>query len=68
MRTGEEGRLYGSIGTQEIATALSNGGIEVRKSEVMMPEGAIRVVGEYTVDIQLHADVVKTIQVIVAAE
>ena len=68
VRTGEEGRLYGSVGTQEIATALSNGGIEVRKSEVMMPEGAIRVVGEYTVDIQLHADVVKTIQVIVAAE
>jgi large subunit ribosomal protein L9 len=68
VRTGEEGRLYGSIGTQEIATALSNGGIEVRKSEVMMPEGAIRVIGEYSVDIQLHADIVRTIQVVIAAE
>ena len=43
VRTGEEGKLYGSVGTVEIAQALSDMGIEVRKSEVIMSEGAIRI-------------------------
>ena len=67
-RTGEEGKLYGSVGTIEIAQALSDMGIEVRKSEVIMSEGAIRVTGEYEVDIHLHADVTRSINVAVVAE
>tara|TARA_B100000809_G_scaffold44522_1_gene38856 strand:+ start:4398 stop:4844 length:447 start_codon:yes stop_codon:yes gene_type:complete len=67
-RTGEEGKLYGSVGTVEIAQALSDMGIEVRKSEVIMSEGAIRITGEYKVDIHLHADVTRSINVAVVAE
>ena len=67
-RTGEEGKLYGSVGTVEIAQALSDVGIEVRKSEVIMSEGAIRITGEYKVDIHLHADVTRSINVAVVAE
>jgi large subunit ribosomal protein L9 len=67
-RTGEEGKLYGSVGTAEIAQALSDMGIEVRKREVIMSEGAIRITGEYEVDIHLHADVTRSINVAVVAE
>ena len=67
-RTGEEGKLYGSVGTVEIAQALSDMGIEVRKSEVVMSEGAIRITGDYQVDVNLHADVARTINVVVVAE
>ena len=67
-RTGEEGKLYGSVGTVEIAQALSDMDIEVQKSEVVMSEGAIRITGEYEVDIHLHADVTRGIKVVVVAE
>ncbi|MEE3279509.1 MAG: 50S ribosomal protein L9 [Pseudomonadota bacterium] len=67
-RTGDEGKLYGSVGTVEVAEALSDMGIEVRKSEVVMSEGAIRITGEYEVDIHLHADVTRGIKVVVVAE
>ena len=67
-RTGEEGKLYGSVGTVEIAQALSDMGFEGRKSEVVMSEGAIRITGEYEVDIHLHADVTRSINVVVVAE
>ena len=67
-RTGEEGKLYGSVGTVEIVQALGDMGIEVMKSEVIMSEGAIRITGEYEVDIHLHADVTRTINVAVVAE
>ena len=66
--TGEEGKLYGSVGTVEIVQALGDMGIEVMKSEVIMSEGAIRITGEYKVDIHLHADVTRTINVAVVAE
>jgi large subunit ribosomal protein L9 len=68
VRTGEEGKLYGSVGTVEIAQALSDMGIEVRKSEVIMSEGTIRITGEYEVDIHLHADVTRSINVAIVAE
>ncbi len=64
----EEGKLYGSIGPREIASALSNLGHDVSKSEVIMGEGPIRVTGEFEVVVQLHADVDTRIQVIVTSE
>ena len=68
VRASEEGRLYGSVGTQEIAAALTERGVEVHKSEVRLPEGTIRQVGEYEVAIQIHSDVSVDIPVAVLAE
>lgn len=68
VRASEEGKLYGSIGTVEISRALSEQGAEISKAEVRMPDGVIRSIGEYEVDIQVHADVTRTIPVHVAAE
>lgn len=68
VRAGEEGKLYGSVGTQDIADAVTEKGVEVERSEVRLPEGAIRSIGEYEVDVQLHSDVVVPVQVVVVAE
>ncbi|MBN7795516.1 50S ribosomal protein L9 [Parahaliea mediterranea] len=65
---GEEGKLFGSIGTRDIADALTAAGCEVDKSEVKLPEGALRELGEYEVDIQVHGDVTATVNVTVVAE
>lgn len=67
-RAGEEGKLYGSVGTQDIADAVVAKGVEVEKSEVKLPEGAIRVVGEYEIDLQLYSDVTVTIPVAIVPE
>ena len=68
VKSGEEGRLYGSVGTQNIADALTAEGISVERSEIRMPEGAIRVLGEYEIAIQLHTDVTAQIKVAVIPE
>ena len=68
VKTGEEGRLYGSVGTQDIASALTEEGHEVARAEVRLPEGVIRVAGEYEVDLQFHSDVTAAIQVHVVPE
>jgi large subunit ribosomal protein L9 len=65
---GEEGKLFGSIGTRDIAEAITATGVEVAKSEVRLPYGAIRQVGEYDVDLQVHSDVTVTIKLNVVAE
>ncbi|WP_226665359.1 50S ribosomal protein L9 [Microbulbifer aggregans] len=65
---GDEGKLFGSIGTRDIAEAITAAGVEVAKAEVKLPEGALREVGEYDVDVQLHADVIAAVKVVVAAE
>ncbi len=68
VKSGEEGRLYGSVGTQNIADALTAEGISVERSEIRMPEGVIRVLGEYEIAIQLHTDVTAQIKVTVIPE
>jgi len=68
VKAGEEDRLFGSVGTQDIADALVSKGLEVERSEVRLPDGAIRVLGEYEVDIQLHSDVTAMIHLHVTAE
>lgn len=65
---GEEGKLFGSIGTRDIADAITEAGVEVAKAEVKMPEGAIRDLGEFDLAIQLHPEVTATVKVIVIAE
>ena len=65
---GEEGKLFGSIGTRDIADALTAAGTEVDKSEVRLPDGALRELGEYEVSIQVHHDVTAMVVVAVVPE
>ena len=67
-KSGDEGKLFGSVGSREIADAISADGIDVEKREVRMPEGAIRQVGEYEIDLQLHSDVTVTVKIQVQPE
>ena len=59
----EEGKLYGSVGANEIKEALLAKSIEVSKREIVMPEGPIHSVGEFTVEIHLHSDVIAILQI-----
>ncbi len=65
---GEEGKLFGSIGTRDIADCITKAGAEVSKSEVKLPKGAIRELGDYEVDIQLHSDITQTVTLHVIPE
>ena len=65
---GEEGKLFGSIGTNEIASALLEAGHTVDKTEIRLPEGTLRALGETVVAIQLHSDVTIEITVALVAE
>lgn len=67
-KAGDEGRLYGSIGTRDIADAVTAQGVAVEKHEVRLPTGAIRQVGEYTIGIQLHGDVTASLALTIVAE
>ena len=67
-RAGDEGKLFGSVGTSDIAEAIVAAGVEVERSEVRLPEGAFRQLGEYRVLLHLHTDVNTEITLIVEAE
>jgi large subunit ribosomal protein L9 len=67
-KAGGEGKLFGSIGTTDIAEALSADGIEVERSEVRLPGGPIRLIGEHHVKLHLHSDVEIDLTVTVVAE
>ena len=67
-KTGEEGKLFGSIGTRDIADALTKSGLEVDRSEINLPEGTLRHVGEYHVTVQLHHDITAQILVTILSE
>lgn len=57
-KTGEEGKLFGSVGTVDIADALTAAGVEVERKEIRLPEeGVFRMIGEYTIEIHVHADI-----------
>ena len=63
----EEGKLFGSIGTKDIANAIAPKA-EVKKNEIRLPNGVIRVVGEYDIDIDLHSDIVTTVKVTIVGK
>ena len=65
---GEEGKLFGSVGTRDIADAIVALGFEVDKSEVSLPSGALRELGEFEIAIQVHGDIDATVLVAVIAE
>ena len=67
-RAGAGGKLFGSVGTADIAAAASRVGAEIEKREVRMPDGPIRELGDYQVSIHLHADLDKTIAVEIRSE
>lgn len=67
-KAGSEGKLFGSVGTGDIADALSAAGVAVEKREVRLPHGSLREVGEFQVEIHLHADVDVEVTVEVAPE
>ena len=65
-KAGDEGKLFGSVGTRDIADAITaSTGVEVEKAEVKLPHGALRNTGEYDIDVVLHADVTVTIKLAV---
>jgi large subunit ribosomal protein L9 len=68
QKAGEEGRLYGSVGTKDIADAAAALGVELRKSEVRLPEGPLRHTGDFQIAVQLHGDVMGHITVTVVPE
>ena len=67
-QAGEGGRLFGSVGTRDIAEAVTAAGVVVEKHEVRLPAGALRQVGEYNVEIHLHPDVNAQVKIVVAPE
>ena len=67
-RAADEGHLYGSVGPAEIARAAEAAGVDVHKSEIDMPEGAIRVTGTHVVSVQLHTEVTAELTVVVEEE
>ncbi|HHH35784.1 MAG TPA: 50S ribosomal protein L9 [Gammaproteobacteria bacterium] len=67
-KAGEEGRLFGSVGTSDIAEAVTASGVAVERQEVRLPEGPIRQTGEYEIELHLHPEVNVTIKVNVVGE
>jgi large subunit ribosomal protein L9 len=66
MRASDEGKLFGSVGPQEIANKISEETVAVDAREIMLTEGALRQVGEYSALLQLHAEVEVEVTIIVA--
>ncbi len=56
-KAGTEGKLFGSIGTADVAEACSKAGFNVERSEVRLPTGPLRTLGEHVISLHLHADV-----------
>jgi large subunit ribosomal protein L9 len=68
-KAGDEGKLFGSIGTADIAEACSQqSGVEVSKKEVRLPEGPFHNIGSYEIELHLHTDVDATIRLEIVSE
>jgi large subunit ribosomal protein L9 len=67
-KAGTEGKLFGSIGTADIAEACTRQGFKVERSEVRLPNGPLRMIGEHTVNLHLHADIDVPVNVSIVAE
>ena len=65
---GDEGKLFGSVGARELEEAIAAAGSDVTKNEISLPEGPLRHVGEFNIDVQLHTDITETIMVVIEAE
>jgi len=67
-RVGSEGKLFGSIGVADVSDSIASLGGNVEKSEIRMPEGALRTVGEHIVDIHLYTEVDTQVTVNITGE
>jgi large subunit ribosomal protein L9 len=67
MQAGAEGKLFGSVGTVDIAEAIGKNGVEVERSEIRLPDGPLRVVGEHQIELHLHTDVNVGLKVVIEA-
>ena len=67
-KAGEEGKLFGSIGTKDIADAITKAGVQVEKREVTLPEGALRKTGEYEINLDLEGDISATVKISIVNE
>jgi large subunit ribosomal protein L9 len=67
-KVGEEGKLFGSIGTVDISDACNAAGVDIQRSEIRLPDGPLRKVGEHEVELHLHTDVNVTITLTVVPE
>jgi large subunit ribosomal protein L9 len=67
-KAGTEGKLFGSVGTADIAEALKRENFNIARSEVRLPNGALRIVGDHVVNLHLHADVDVPLNVSIVAE
>lgn len=63
-----DGRLFGSVSTADIATALVAKGFTIAKADVRLPDGALKTIGDYDVEISLHTDVSVTVKVSIVSE
>ena len=67
-KAGMDGRLFGSVGNADISEALAAKGFDIDRSAIRMPDGPLKQVGETSLEVSLHADVLASITVVVAAE
>lgn len=63
VNASDEGKLYGSVTAREIVEAFQRAGQTVEKREIVMPEGAIHLIGEYEIQVQVHSDVTAKVTV-----
>ncbi len=67
-KSGTEGKLFGSVGNSDIADAVTAAGVEVAKRDVRLPEGPLRLAGDYEITLHLHADVDAVVKVTIIGE
>jgi large subunit ribosomal protein L9 len=67
-KAGDEGKLFGSIGTMDLVRAIGAAGVTVTKSEIRLPNGPLRQIGDFDIHVQLHSDVMTYVKVSVVAE
>jgi large subunit ribosomal protein L9 len=67
-KAGDEGKLFGSVGTRDIADAITKAGVAVEKREVRLPEGVLRMTGEYEITIELESDITATVKLSIVGE
>ncbi|MCI0654751.1 MAG: 50S ribosomal protein L9 [Methylococcaceae bacterium] len=68
QKAGDEGKLFGSVGTYDIAEAATKAGCPLERHEIRLSEGLLRHTGDYEIDVQFHSDVVAKLSLSIVAE
>ncbi len=68
QKAGDEGKLFGSVGTSDIAHAITDAGVPVEKREIRLPMGPLRQIGEHKVEVELHSDVIAEVTINIVPE